>query len=223
MLKQQEHKTRLHETNCFLGPIWFNLCDEWNTYCARKEEQISPFLLFCFVNSEKSLNICESKKEERKRKGLHLFSFSLLLSNQIQLGFCCPIIEMFKCENRSDLHFERNVFTSTNENVPVALAIRSAHLSSWRKIEIVLRKWESPQTKAIPFMTDKQPKPLERVSFVWKHSLSHAFERVAWCRNEGCLLRLLWYGPIAVRQYGFTRLMFKERESMSSWRIWSVD
>lgn len=185
----------------------------------------NKFLPFCFLLCEqrKIFEHMWIKKEERKRKGLHLFSFSLLLSNQIQLGFCCPIIEMFKCENRNDLHLERNVFTSTNENVPVALAIRSAHLSSWRKIEIVLRKWESPQTKAIPFMTDKQPKPLERVSFVWKHSLSHAFERVAWCRNEGCLLRLLWYGPIAVRQYVFTRLMFKERESMSFWRIWSVD
>lgn len=92
-----------------------------------------------------------TEKEERKRKGLHLPSFTLLLSNQIQLGFCCPIIEMFKCENRNDIHFERNVFTSTNENVPVALAIRSVHLSSRRKIEIVLRKCESPPNKSRPF------------------------------------------------------------------------
>lgn len=185
----------------------------------------NKFLPFCFLLHErwKIFKHMWTEKVERKRKGLHLPSFTLLLSNQIQLGFCCLIIEMFKCENRNDIHFERNVFTSTNENVPVALAIRSVHLSSRRKIEIVLRKCESPQTKAVPFMTDKQPKPLERVSFVWKHSLSHAFERVAWCRNEGCLLRLLWSGPIAVRQCVFARLMFKERESLSFWRIWSVD
>lgn len=187
-----------------IQPLW------WveHILCTPRGTNFSLFFAFCIVNDEKSLNICEQKRRKERKWPVSPF---MLLSNQIQQGFCCLIIEMFKCENRNDLHSERNVFTSTNENVPVALTIWFAHLSSPNKIEIVLWKCESPpfhQTKAIPFIADKQTEALERVSFVWKHSLSHAFERVAWCRNEGCLLPLLCYGPIAVRQCVFRRLMF---------------
>lgn len=79
------------------------------------------FSLFasCFMNGEKSVIVCEPKKEGKEKARVFPHPL-LLLSNQIQLGFCCRIIEMFKCENRNDLHFELNVFTSTNENVPVA-------------------------------------------------------------------------------------------------------
>lgn len=71
-----------------------------------------------------------------------------VLHNQILP--CWEIIEMLKCENPNDFHLLRNIFTSTNENVPVALAIRSAHLSSAYKI--VSGKCESgPKQK--PFLS----------------------------------------------------------------------